>query len=96
MIRPISNVNNNCKNVTLKARMDKLQDEIDLYSKKIDSSDKSSLSCIAAIILTLLAIVATVVTAMKAGKEKSAKQLIENVVPKDTLSNTKEQLNILK
>ena len=96
MIRPISNINNNFKNIAYKARMDRLQDEIDSYSKKIDSSENSNLSCMAAIILTLLAIGATVATAIKAGKEKGAKQVIENVIQKDTLLNTKNHLNILK
>ena len=35
MIRPISNINNNFKNIAYKARMDRLQDEIDSYSKII-------------------------------------------------------------
>ena len=99
MIKPISVVNNNSYNVVHKSHLEKIQNEIDRAEKKTNNSDDvktSTLSCIAGLVLTLLAIGATVATAVKANKEKGAKQIIENVIPIDTLKQGNKTLNILK
>ena len=98
MIKPISNISNNQyykKEVAFKSSLNRLQDGIDSDVKK-NIESKNVLSCYAALILTILAVGATVATAIRAGKEKCAKQAIENVIPNDTLSSTKSHLNILK
>ena len=98
MIKPISIISNNSNNISYKSNLNKIQNEIDSYTSVNNSEMKNnSLSCIAALILTVLAIGATITTAIKAGKDKQAKQAIENLVSKDSLKiNTNGHLNILK
>ena len=105
MINPISVVNNNQRAVMHKSNLSKIQDEIDAYKKKTKQVDNNldgneSKSCIAgyaALALIILAIGATVATVIKAGKDKFAKETVENIIKQESSNGgVKKQLDLFR